>query len=154
MYNINLRFRRGKRVDQYIDFFMNHWMLSGLFVVALVTYISFEFQLAQGGSHGIDSTKAVGIMNKSKSIVVDLRPSGDFKKSHILNATNLPLENLDEKVKKLKKANHQNLILVCQTGLVAPGQLKKFEEHNFENVYFIKGGFEAWRSANLPVVGA
>jgi len=83
--------------------------------------------------------------------VVDVRHQDEFKVGHIVDAINIPLDNIENKMKTLEKYKTKPVILVCASGMrsLKAGQL--LLKNGFNQVNNLKGGVAAWNQANLPL---
>tara|TARA_Y100001970_G_scaffold101665_1_gene127683 strand:+ start:7814 stop:9193 length:1380 start_codon:yes stop_codon:yes gene_type:complete len=86
--------------------------------------------------------------SKKKSLrVYDVRKPFEFNTSHLKNSINIPLNNLNKKIKESEKENE--LFLHCQTGyrsMIASSLLKI---KGYKNVNDINGGFVALKSYGI-----
>lgn len=72
-------------------------------------------------------------LKKDGALILDVRTPGEFKSGHIKGSKNIPLQELNNKMKKLKK--NQVVITCCASGMRsgnAKSMLKNagFEAHN------------------------
>lgn len=68
------------------------------------------------------------------AVVLDVRTKSEFSSGHVKGSVNVPLDRLDEYVKKLKN-KEQVLVTCCASGMrsgIAKGTLKS---HGFQNVH-------------------
>lgn len=75
--------------------------------------------------------------------LVDVQPPTDYKKSHLLNATNILFDkdfrkNLDKLDKNLPVA------IYCTTGNISPEAAKVLKEVGFKHIYILEGGIKKW----------
>lgn len=101
---------------------------------------------------GLSTLEATQLINKGKTVIVDIRPTEQFAKGHLIDARNIPLKDLAGRIGELAKFKEKNVIIVCQTGnqsAKAEAQLKKA---GFTNVYGLSGGVAGWQAQNLPTV--
>jgi phage shock protein E len=73
------------------------------------------------------SSKDALVHFKTGAMVIDVRSPGEFKSGHLLNAINLPLDEIETAVPRRVKDRSQVLLLHCQSGMrsgVAKGKLK------------------------------
>ena len=78
--------------------------------------------------------------------IVDIRDPGSYHSGHIAGATSI---TGDEDVEKfLAGTDKQKPVLVyCYHGNSSQGAAAFLSEQGFNEVYSMKGGFEAWRGA-------
>lgn len=75
---------------------------------------------------------------------IDVRTKGEFKTGHIRQFQNIPLQNLENNMTKLKKS--QPIYVICQSGGRSSRACKLLSQAGFEDVYNIRGGMMAWES--------
>ncbi|MES9969163.1 MAG: rhodanese-like domain-containing protein [Candidatus Thiodiazotropha sp.] len=135
-------------MQQLIEFTMNHWILVLTFVAVAGFLV---FNMLAGDRDAVDPVAATELINHQDAVVVDVRPSADFNKGHIINAISIPSNGFANQMGALNKHKDKPIIISCRSGAqssTAAGQLKKA---GFEQVYNLKGGILAWQSANLPI---
>ena len=73
-------------MERYLDFILNHYILS--LALAVVTYLLIQelFDAAFKKFTGISPLLAVAKMNDSDTLVIDVRDATDFAPSHIEQA--------------------------------------------------------------------
>lgn len=88
--------------------------------------------------------KALEITNSNKKhIIIDVRTTSEYKNEHIINAINVPLENIENEIEHL--ADKKDLILVyCKTGMRSNMAATKLTEMGYENTTDI-GGIVSWK---------
>lgn len=133
---------------QLVEFAGNHWelFLALAIILALLTH-----NLLVGNKGTVDPIAATEMINRKDAVVIDVRPTADFSKGHIINAVNIPSNGFVSQIDTLKKHQGKPIIVSCRSGAQsnhACGQLRKA---GFEEVYNLRGGILAWQSANLPV---
>ncbi|MGH8120745.1 MAG: rhodanese-like domain-containing protein, partial [Gammaproteobacteria bacterium] len=69
----------------------------------------------------------------------------------ILGAANIPADRIGEQQTEMAKYKGQPVIICCENGndSIRAGRMLKMQ--GFEKIFCIKGGLQAWRSANLPL---
>jgi len=134
--------------QQLIDFAMNHWMILTAFVLIAAYLI---FTLVQGDKGSVDPMAATEMINHQQAVVVDVRPSADFHKGHIINAINIPSNGFTNQIGTLSKHKDKPIIVSCRSGAQSTSACHQLRNAGFEQVYNLKGGLLAWQSANLPV---
>lgn len=74
-------------------------------------------------------------------VLIDVRTPGEFRGSHMEGAKNIPLDDIKEAAKRLKKIG--TVYIACGTGARSQQACKILEEDGV-NVVNIKGGLRAW----------
>jgi len=82
--------------------------------------------------------------------VLDVREAGEFAQGHILGARNIPVEELEKRVKEIERFKDKPVVVSCATGNRAGSAAKVLREQGFTNVVNLSGGIAAWRQAGLP----
>ena len=132
-----------------IEFLINHWMLTGLWLILLIALIVY-IQKKAGKTVGIH--EATRLINQDDGLVLDIRDKKVFDKGHIVNAINIPLSKLDERITELEKNKNNPLIVVCQMGHQSGEAVKKLETKEYSQVCRMTGGMTEWQSQGLPLV--
>jgi rhodanese-related sulfurtransferase len=83
--------------------------------------------------------------------VVDVRPTADFAKGHIINAVNIPINGLAKQMGTLEKLKSQPIIVCCRSGAQSSQAGVQLRKQGFGEVYNLRGGILAWENANLPL---
>ncbi len=137
-------------MEQYQEFILNHPFLIGAFVVTLALVVFMEMQRRVGRFKEVTPAVAVRLQNDD-GVFVDIRDVGDYRKGHLLNAKNIPLGELEDRVHELKKFTDKPVIAYCATGNRSLKAGKILGKHGFEQVYVMSGGLSAWEKASLPI---
>jgi len=135
-------------MQQLIEFAMNHWILVTAFVLVAGYLI---FTLIQGDKGSVDPSAATEMINHQEAVVVDVRPSADFHKGHIINAISIPSNGFANQIGTLNKYKERPIIVSCRSGAQSSAACQQLRKAGFEQVYNLKGGILAWQSANLPI---
>ena len=135
-------------MQQLIEFAMNHWILVTAFV-AVAAYLIYS--LALGDKGAVDPSTATEMINHQQAVVVDVRPSADFHKGHIINAISIPINGFNNQISTLNKYKDKPIIVSCRSGAQSSSACQQLKKSGFEQVYNLKGGILAWQSANLPI---
>jgi rhodanese-related sulfurtransferase len=100
--------------------------------------------------NGITTLQATQMINKGKTLIVDIRPAEQFAKGHLIDARNIPLKELSGRIAELSKFKEKNVIIVCQTGTQSGKAEALLKKAGFTNVYGLNGGVAGWTAQNLP----
>jgi rhodanese-related sulfurtransferase len=138
-------------MDTILEFTSNHPLLVGALVFSLLLVIFTELRRKAAGMINLDPQQAVKLMN-ADAVVVDLRSQEAYARGHIVNAKNIPLDELSAGEKKLDNWKSKPIIAVCDAGITSTRAVNELRKKGFDSVYGIKGGMNAWGQAGLPVV--
>ncbi|MES2322067.1 MAG: rhodanese-like domain-containing protein [Pseudomonadota bacterium] len=92
------------------------------------------------------------LMNRGKTVVIDVRDAAEFANGHLRDAKNIPLADLGKRIGELDKSKGKSIVLVCQTGARADKAVKQLTAAGFDEVVVLDGGLAAWQAASLPTV--
>ena len=123
-----------------------------LVVVALVSGAMLVWPLLRRGGGGprVSASDAVQLINRHDAVVVDIREPNEYAVSHIINSRNVPLKELDSRVKELARFKEKPVIVTCDTGNRSRGGVATLKKLGFTQVYNLAGGLGAWQQAGLP----
>jgi rhodanese-related sulfurtransferase len=85
--------------------------------------------------------------------LVDVRTPKEFQSGHVLQARNVPLDQLapEHVVAERTAAPSEPIYLICKSGLRARQAADKFVATGRRNVVLVDGSMEGWRAEGLPV---
>ena len=63
----------------------------------------------------------------------------------------MSLSALSNSIDNIKQFQDKSVVVYCKAGVRASTAANILIKNNFDNVYSLKGGFEAWLQENLPV---
>jgi len=140
-------------MDTYLEFASNHQILVTALMFSFFLLVFTELRLKAAGLINVEPQQAVKIMNADAQ-VIDVRSIEAFSRGHIVNARNIPFDELQASAEKLGSAKSVPIIAVCDAGVTSTKAVDVLRKLGFESVYGIKGGMTAWTQAGLPVVAA
>ncbi len=95
---------------------------------------------------GISSEQAHEHYKSPEFIFIDLRSSKEYEKDHIYAAFNIPMTEMKGRVTELK--NERNVVFYA--GALPDPSLEKITSDLVAKLYYLKGGFEEWKSKSFP----
>ena len=140
-------------MDQYLEFAANHMLLMTALLFSFFLLIFTELRRKAGGLVNVEPQDAVKLINND-AVVLDLRSPEAFAKGHIVNAKNIPFDELDAKNEKLEGLRSKAIVAVCDSGMTSTRAVTQLRKSGFQSVYGLKGGIAGWTQANLPLVTA
>lgn len=139
-------------MERIIEFVANHPFLIALWVAIALLLLWNLLGDSLGGIKALTTSEVTRLINHDDALLVDLRSKADFEKGHILGAENIPAAMLDEQIDKLRnQAGDRPVVLYCGNGMESQRSGRKLQQAGFDRLHLLKGGFPAWREANLPV---
>lgn len=137
-------------MEQYLEFATNHLLLVSAFLAILAALI-WNLLSDSGGKSNLDPTEAVLKINHEDALVLDTRSMKEFSDGHIVNAENVPLNDLNNQLPKLGKYKDRPIIAVCRSGSRSAAACSTLRKAGFDKVYNLRGGILAWQNAGLPI---
>lgn len=138
-------------MDRYLEFILNHYLLSLSFAVVTFLLIQELLESAQRKYKFISPLMTVAKMNAVDTTVIDVRDGHEFIKGHIEAAINIPLDKLNAQINQLNFSKEQPIIVACQTGTRSAPACKTLTNNGFSQVFCLTGGMESWEDNKLPI---
>ena len=140
-------------MDTYLEFAGNHPLLTGGLVFTFFLLVFTELRRKSMGVTSVEPQVAVQLINKD-AVVIDLRSAEAFARGHIVNAKNIPFDELAAKNDQLEKYKETPIVAVCDAGMTSGRAVTQLRKSGFDKVFGLRGGINAWSQASLPLVTA
>ncbi len=95
------------------------------------------------GRWGIKQITVKELDQKKGMMLLDVRTDKEYEQGHIPGAVHVPLSDIGDKVKKLKK--DKDLVVYCQSGNRSIWAIKRLMGMGYRNLFNLKGGYSAWK---------
>ena len=95
------------------------------------------------GRLGIKQLSPREFDQKKGLALLDIRSTKEYEAGHIPGAVHVPLSDIGDKVKKLKK--DKELVVYCNNGSRSIWAIKRLMGMGYKNLYNLKGGYDAWK---------
>ena len=138
-------------MQRFLEYVANHPVLVGATVLLALAALAYEWSRARGGGLSVGPTEAVRLMNQG-ALVLDVRSRDQYDTGHVIDARNVPSADLSQSVETLKKYREKPVLTCCETGMTASAAARTLREQGFSKVASLRGGLQAWRAENLPLV--
>jgi rhodanese-related sulfurtransferase len=138
-------------MNQILEFTSNNMMLVVLLTISFFVLIFSELRRKASGMVAVEPTDAVALINND-GVVIDLRSNEAFARGHIVNAKNVPHDELEAQQGKLEQFKKNPIVAVCDAGVTSTRAVATLRNSGFESAYTLKGGMSAWTAAGMPVV--
>lgn len=140
-------------MNTYLEFAANHWLLVSALMFSFFLLVFTELRRKSLGMTNIDPQAAVKLIN-ADATVIDLRSKEAFARGHIVNAKNIPFDELPANEDKIKRFKSRPILAVCDAGMTSTRAVNSLRKAGIENIYGLKGGLNAWTEASLPLVSS
>jgi rhodanese-related sulfurtransferase len=138
-------------MGELVAFANSHPILASTVVAFLVAVLAYEVRLKSRGLVQVSSNMAVQLINRGAAII-DVRPAEAFQAGHIVNAKNVPLNDIATQPDAVKRKKDKVLLTVCDNGIVARRAADILRKAGYDSTFSLQGGLAAWRTDNLPLV--
>ncbi len=138
-------------MDKILEFTGNHVLLVSALLISFFLLVFSELRRKASGLINVEAADAVKLINND-AIVVDIRSAESYGRGHIVNARNIPGDELDARLDQLGKFKSKPILAVCDNGITSSRAVNTLRGAGFESVYGLKGGMNGWTQSGLPVV--
>ena len=139
-------------MDSLLAFARDNGMLSLALLGLTLALIYTEVARLFSGYKTVNPAGLTALINREDALLVDISPSADFEKGHIVGARSVQLSQFDPESKLLAKVRDLPVVVTCRSGMTASAAAKRLAKAGFKKVYVLDGGNAAWQQANLPLV--
>ena len=136
----------------YTDFIAGNFVLFAALGIIIALILRMEIKRALCGFKSVTPAEAVRFINKEDALVLDIRESNELGQGSIRGARHLALSVLKQRLEELHEYIEKPVIAYCKAGNRSTQACEILKKNNFSNVMSLKGGLEAWKMDNLPVV--
>lgn len=138
-------------MSQLVEFAGNHPFLVSLFFVALFLFLNTLYKEQSKAFQNVNIDQMTRLVNQQNAQVIDVRPKDAFQQGHIVNAINMPLEDIKSGKAKFDKLKKKPVVVYCQVGKSSIQASKSIAEAGIESVFNLQGGINSWISEKLPL---
>jgi len=134
---------------EFIQFLQGELLLTGtlfaLIILLIVNIYSEKYRKYQV----VDTNGAVSLMDDDELIIIDVREEKERKAGFLSNDINIPMGQVKAKMDSLDKS--KNILVYCKSGTRSDRIADILSKNDFQKVSSLKGGFNAWLKADLPI---
>jgi rhodanese-related sulfurtransferase len=138
-------------MERLLDYITRHPFLAGGTAALALAVLAYEASRARSGGQSVGPMDAVRLMNQG-AVLFDVRSQSEFDSGHILDAKHVPQDQLASSAEALKKHKDKVVIACCESGMRSGAAARVLQAQGFTKVVNLKGGLQAWRAENLPLV--
>lgn len=85
------------------------------------------------------------MISNNNILILDVRSSGEYKKGHIPNAKNLPVDTLSSKLSTLNSYKDSEIVVYCASGGRSARACDILSKNGFNKVYNLSGGVSSYK---------
>ena len=138
-------------MDKLLEFTGNNTLLVLALMISFFVVVFTELRRKASGLVNVEAVEVVKLINND-AVVIDLRSVDAFSKGHIVNARNIPSDELEAKMSNLEALKSKSIVAVCDAGVSSTKAVTALRAAGFDSAYGLKGGMTGWGQAGLPVV--
>jgi rhodanese-related sulfurtransferase len=138
-------------MERLIEYVTRHPFLTGGTFALFLAALAYEASRARSGGESVGPMDAVRLMNQG-ALLLDVRSQAEFDSGHIRDARHLPQEQLAGSGEALKKYKDKVVVACCESGMRSGAAARVLRTQGFTKVVNLRGGLQAWRAENLPLV--
>tara|TARA_B110000977_G_scaffold148695_1_gene188545 strand:+ start:199 stop:612 length:414 start_codon:yes stop_codon:yes gene_type:complete len=134
---------------ELIQFLQNELLLSGTLVALIILLIVNIYGDKFKKYEVVDTHGAVSLMDDDELIILDVREEKERTTGFISNDINISMSQVKNKMDSIDK--DKKILVYCKSGTRSDQISGLLSKNDFKNVYSLKGGFNAWLKAELPI---
>ena len=100
----------------------------------------------------ISSAEASNIIGARSPLILDVRTPGEYKRGHLENSVLIPVQVLQQNLKKLSTYKDREILIYCATGNRSTVASKILIDNGFNHILNLRRGIVAWHKSKYPVV--
>ena len=134
---------------EFIQFLQAELLLTGTLFALIILLIVNIYSEKNRKYQVVDTNGAVSLMDDDDLIILDVREEKERKAGFLSNDINIPMGHLKTKMDTLDKS--KNILVYCKSGTRSDRIADILSKNDFQKVSSLKGGFNAWLKADLPI---
>ena len=134
---------------EFIQFLQGELLLTGTLFALIILLIVNIYSEKNRKYQVVDTNGAVSLMDDDDLIILDVREEKERKAGFLSNDINIPMGQLKTKMDTLDKS--KNIPVYCKSGTRSDRIADILSKNDFQKVSSLKGGFNAWLKADLPI---
>jgi len=138
-------------MQEYLDFFARHWMLTSAAVALFVILVATEISRKMRKFKDVSPAEAARMVGDDDKLVLDVREPDEFKSGYLRGAKLIPVGALSERLDEIEKFKNKPVLVYCRSGNRSVTASNILTKAGFEDVSNLVGGITAWQADNYPV---
>ena len=134
---------------EFIQFLQGELLLTGTLFALIILLIVNIYSEKNRKYQVVDTNGAVSLMDDDGLIILDVREEKERKIGFLSNDINIPMGQVKAKMDTLDKS--KNILVYCKSGTRSDRIADILSKNDFQKVSSLKGGFNAWLKADLPI---
>jgi len=138
-------------MDRLLEYAARHPFLVGGTALLFLAAVAYEFSRARSGGESVGPLDAVRLLNQG-ALMLDVRTRAEYEGGHIIDARHIPQDEIAQSAETLKKYRDKVVVACCESGARSGAAARVLRAQGFSKVVNLRGGLQAWRAENLPLV--
>ena len=134
---------------EFIQFLQGELLLTGTLFALIILLIVNIYSEKNRKYQVVDTNGAVSLMDDDELIILDVREGKERSTGFLTNDLNIPMGQVKAKMDSLDKS--KNILVYCKSGTRSDRIADILSKNDFQKVSSLKGGFNAWLKADLPI---
>ena len=134
---------------EFIQFLQGELLLTGTLFALIILLIVNIYSEKYRKYEVVDTNGAVSLMDDDELIILDVREEKERSVGFLTNDLNIPMGQVKAKMDSLDKS--KNILVYCKSGTRSDRIADILSKNDFQKVSSLKGGFNAWLKADLPI---
>ena len=131
-----------------MKFFIDHIFL---IAVVLISGGALLWPMLSMRGKRVTVLEATQLINRGKTIIVDVRNPEEFATGHLPDAKNIPLAELPKRMTELEKFKTRTIVVVCQKGSRSASAVALLTKAGYTEATSLEGGIDEWNKQGLPL---
>lgn len=136
---------------QLVEFIGNHPFLVAMFFAVLFLFLHSLYKEKNKSYRNVNVDQMTRLVNQQNAQVLDIRPKDAYAQGHIVNAINMPLEDIKSGNAKVSKLKKKPVVVYDQMGKTSTTASQELTTAGLEQVFNLQGGINAWIGEKLPL---
>lgn len=138
-------------MDRLLEYAARHPFLVGGTLLLFLAALAYEVSRARAGGESVGPLDAVRLLNQG-ALMLDVRTRAEYEGGHIIDARHIPQDEIAQSAETLKKYRDKVVVACCESGARSGAAARVLRAQGFAKVVNLRGGLQAWRAENLPLV--
>jgi rhodanese-related sulfurtransferase len=138
-------------MERLLEYATRHPFLVGGTALLALAALAYELSRARGSGQAVGPADAVRLLNQG-AVLVDVRSKAEFDSGHVIDAKHVPQDQLAQGGELLRKYKDKVVVTCCESGMRSGAAARVLQAQGFTKVVNLRGGLQAWRAENLPLV--
>lgn len=84
------------------------------------------------------------LKSNTSFLLIDVRTPSEYNKGHIIDAINIPLDQLDYNINGISNYKYRPVVVYCKGGKRSAIAAEMLINNGFTNVYNLSGGYDVY----------